>query len=997
MTTLHLNNNTERREKAIKEATVALNGGGQIPEALLELAYALTSLGELNLALQITNLARAKLIKEAIAILDGNGSKPDQILKLAKRLAGLKEIGFARRILARACKDLKKSDYPKIYLGLFQKWALYTYKDPDLPASWRLDRALEILSTPEDLSTTKNQESLGITGAIYKRKWEIEGQRNQLERSLLFYLKGYAQGAGTEEGKSDIIGYLRRTPTASLNADDDRGYNGINAAFMLDLLAQQEEAEAQKAGLPSETAGKRREDARRIREEIIRSVPPLITNQKNKWLEGEWWFYATIGEAYFGLERYEDALNWLVNKPREAKLLVPEWEYESTARQLTKLTLLKHNTSISEADFENSEAGRALKTFLGHDERAVRSAFRGKFGLALSGGGFRASLYHIGVLSKLAELDLLRHVEVLSCVSGGSIIGAYYYLELRNLLQRKIDDEIDHEDYIRIIKRIEEQFVKGVQRNIRTRVLAEFSTNLKMVFWPAYSRTKRVGELYESEIFSRIKNEDIDEKSSRKRPNKIMRLFRKREPLWLNDLYIKPRINANELQETFSPRNHNWRRKNKVPILLLNATSLNTGHIWQFTASYMGEPPGPISRELDSNYRLRRMYYCDAPTQYQKFRLGYAVAASSCVPALFEPLILNGLYPNISVRLVDGGVCDNQGTTGLLEQDCTTLMVSDGSGQMESENLPRNGILGLGVLSRANEITMARVRETQYTDVSARKRLLLLRGLMFVHLKQDLTAGALAWEKCPANRKISDFEQKINPPKDKTCYNIQMDIQKQLAAIRTDLDSFTEAEAYALMLSGYRMTGYQLEFEKCIDGIELPASSTNWKFLAIESSMTDANEKKEHLKILLNASSSMAFKVWKQSLALKTLKWVLLVALVGLVCWFFYDRWNSNILTQENLDWLRKHLTFASIGKAMLKAVGFILLSVIITALIGKAMGKNVMKLIKWRSTIVYIGIGVFMCLFGWWVARLHLHFFDKLYLRYGKLRNFPKGNADNY
>ena len=47
-----------------------------------------------------------------------------------------------------------------------------------------------------------------------------------------------------------------------------------------------------------------------------------------------------------------------------------------------------------------------------------------KLGLALSGGGFRASLFHIGVLARMAELDLLRHVGVLSTVSGGSIIGA---------------------------------------------------------------------------------------------------------------------------------------------------------------------------------------------------------------------------------------------------------------------------------------------------------------------------------------------------------------------------------------------------------------------------------------------------------------------------------------------------------------------------------------------------------------------------------------------
>jgi len=35
---------------------------------------------------------------------------------------------------------------------------------------------------------------------------------------------------------------------------------------------------------------------------------------------------------------------------------------------------------------------------------------------------------------------------------------------------------------------------------------------------------------------------------------------------------------------------------------------------------------------------------------------------------------------------------------------------------------------------------------------------------------------------------------------------IRKDVQERLAAIRTDLDSFTDQEAYALMTSGYRKT-----------------------------------------------------------------------------------------------------------------------------------------------------------------------------------------------
>lgn len=47
-----------------------------------------------------------------------------------------------------------------------------------------------------------------------------------------------------------------------------------------------------------------------------------------------------------------------------------------------------------------------------------------RVGLALSGGGFRAAVFHAGVLQALEDLGV--RVESLSTVSGGSIIGAYY-------------------------------------------------------------------------------------------------------------------------------------------------------------------------------------------------------------------------------------------------------------------------------------------------------------------------------------------------------------------------------------------------------------------------------------------------------------------------------------------------------------------------------------------------------------------------------------------
>jgi NTE family protein len=49
-------------------------------------------------------------------------------------------------------------------------------------------------------------------------------------------------------------------------------------------------------------------------------------------------------------------------------------------------------------------------------------------GLALSGGGSRAIAFHLGCLRALYQMGLLKHVVVVSTVSGGSIIGAYYQL-----------------------------------------------------------------------------------------------------------------------------------------------------------------------------------------------------------------------------------------------------------------------------------------------------------------------------------------------------------------------------------------------------------------------------------------------------------------------------------------------------------------------------------------------------------------------------------------
>ncbi len=51
-----------------------------------------------------------------------------------------------------------------------------------------------------------------------------------------------------------------------------------------------------------------------------------------------------------------------------------------------------------------------------------------KLGLALSGGGFRATLYHLGVVRFLRDASALASVTDIASVAGGSILGAHLAL-----------------------------------------------------------------------------------------------------------------------------------------------------------------------------------------------------------------------------------------------------------------------------------------------------------------------------------------------------------------------------------------------------------------------------------------------------------------------------------------------------------------------------------------------------------------------------------------
>lgn len=470
----------------------------------------------------------------------------------------------------------------------------------------------------------------------------------------------------------------------------------------------------------------------------------------------------------------------------------------------------------------------------------VAFSSRQKLGLALSGGGFRASFFHLGVLALLADRGLLRHVEVISTVSGGSIVGALYYLKLKRLLETKEDSEITDRDYQRLVEEVQAAFRAAVQKNLRLLTFVNPLKNLKMSR-PDYSRSDRLAELLDVHLY---------------RP-----AIGSRGPVLMRELVIAPRGEG----PSFHPERENGRRAAKVPILLINATSLNTGRNWRFEAVRMGEPPreNPVYLDVDKRMRLARTAGYEAlPPRYREITLGHAVAASAAVPGLFHPLAISRLYPGVRVELVDGGVHDNQGIQGLIDRGCTQFVVSDGSSQMEGEKRPSTSVLS--TLLRSNSVLLSRIREEQVVRLETQAT---SRAFCFVHMKKGIApeviptlpsdgvrrgAGA-GTSDAGTSRAVSTgrawgLRRRMDPR-----------VQEALAHIRTDLDTFHDAEAYSLMMCGYLIASSELPKSTGIWLRRSTVSPLEWPFFSVAPLM--AKPTADYVK-LLRVSASVVLKVF---------------------------------------------------------------------------------------------------------------------------------------
>lgn len=295
-----------------------------------------------------------------------------------------------------------------------------------------------------------------------------------------------------------------------------------------------------------------------------------------------------------------------------------------------------------------------------------------KIALALSGGGFRATVFHLGVLARLAQEQHLEDVSILSTVSGGSLCAGLVFT-LNDLRWPTSSEYIT-----KVLPRAQQLLTtKDLQRAIILRQLS--------MFW----------NIFET------------------RADDLSAMMQK---YWgitakLSDLPGTPR----------------W---------IINATCYETGKNWRFEHFRMGDyvfgytfdPDIPLADAMAASAGFPGLIG-PLVLDTRRYEWSNYVDTTQEIALLTDPdaqrsRVRQSVKPDFPiVHLWDGGAYDNYGLEGLIDvrtgwrKDVEFLIVSDGAGRSESEKYQRGP---KALLRLATGIMMDQVRSLRTRIVMER-------------------------------------------------------------------------------------------------------------------------------------------------------------------------------------------------------------------------------------------------------------------------------------
>ena len=300
-----------------------------------------------------------------------------------------------------------------------------------------------------------------------------------------------------------------------------------------------------------------------------------------------------------------------------------------------------------------------------------------KIGLALSGGGYRATAFHLGTLKKLHQLGILSQIGVISSISGGSITAASYCL--------------DNQPF--------EVFEQKLIESLRTKSVIKHLVFSKRIGLPLLGI---LGILF------------------------IILYF-----LFTNYAYISIFLGfillfivikfqfkilpfGNEIEKAYDQFFFSNKTlshlSNEKPTLVIGSTNLSTSRPFTFSKTKM----------YDSTYENGPYKNSAVLFKHQAFPVARAVVASTCIPVPFTPVLI-GLdyfenpddFQKVNPKLIDGGIYDNQGIHKITQKgqyEAENIIVSDAGYKLPDIKKYNNSF---SIIWRTIDVFMERIKNFQ--------------------------------------------------------------------------------------------------------------------------------------------------------------------------------------------------------------------------------------------------------------------------------------------
>ena len=250
---------------------------------------------------------------------------------------------------------------------------------------------------------------------------------------------------------------------------------------------------------------------------------------------------------------------------------------------------------------------------------------RDEIALCLSGGGYRAMLFHVGAIWRLNEAGLLHQIARISSVSGGSITAAVLGM---NWIAMGLDKQSPVARPL-----FESHFVDPIRRLAR-RTIDEGSI-LGGILTPGVSIADKVTSAYRRHLFDEVTLADLPD----------------------------------------------------TPRFIFNATNVQSGAVWRFSKPYMGD--WRVGRVPNPRVQLAVAVAASSAFPPVLSPLTLDLKPRDFTLRDDSDLVgpNDDVYRDLVV-LTDGGVYDNLGLETAIKR-CRTLLVSDGGQKMAAEPEPR--------------------------------------------------------------------------------------------------------------------------------------------------------------------------------------------------------------------------------------------------------------------------------------------------------------------